>query len=152
MGVSRPSAKFSISEHGKSLRTKEGGEQVIVDHGLTLERILNIYFWFVNTGSLSGIATRSMEKRIGSWAAYLLPFCSLWTAVLVLALSRKCLVVERPLNGSTTPVAFRAIWHGIQSCFDIDAAQPANQHSARQRIVSWNDDFIDELKQGLRAC
>ena len=40
-------------------------------------------------GSLSGIATTFMERNIAFWAAYLLPACFLWLAVVVLLFGRR---------------------------------------------------------------
>jgi proton-dependent oligopeptide transporter, POT family len=38
----------------------------------------------INVGSLAGLATTLLEKYVGFWAAYLLPFCALWISVFIL--------------------------------------------------------------------
>lgn len=53
------------------------GERVIVDPGVTYNRIYTIYYGCIEIGSLSGVATPFMEKRYGFWAPFLLTFCVL---------------------------------------------------------------------------
>jgi POT family proton-dependent oligopeptide transporter len=71
------------------VRTLKGGARVVVDRALTLQKIYGLWYWCVNLGSLSGIATTWMERDIAFWAAYLLPTCFLWFAVVILVVGRK---------------------------------------------------------------
>jgi proton-dependent oligopeptide transporter, POT family len=71
------------------VKTTKKGERVIVDPNVTIQTIYNIFYWCINIGSLSAIATTWMELKIDFWAAYLLPFCFFWVAVAVLVLGRK---------------------------------------------------------------
>jgi hypothetical protein len=41
----------------------------------------------INIGALSGIATTLLERYVGFWAAFLLPYCGLWLALATLLLS-----------------------------------------------------------------
>jgi POT family proton-dependent oligopeptide transporter len=72
------------------------GERVIAKRNLTIEYIYSIYYWSINLGSLAGIATTFVEKRVGFWAAYLLPFCVLWISALTLLLCKTRFGGSRP--------------------------------------------------------
>lgn len=63
-------------EDVRIIKTRKG-EQVVLDHGRTLESIYNMYYWSINVGGLAGIASTELELHIGFWAAYLLPTCAL---------------------------------------------------------------------------
>ncbi|KAJ7692895.1 oligopeptide transporter [Mycena rosella] len=139
------------SPTGMSIRTNSKGERVIVDQALTLQQIYTIFYWCVNVGSLSGVATTLMEKYIDFWAAFLLPFCSLWVALAVLIMGRSKFV-KPPAKGTILPQAMKAFWLGIRGGFKMDAALPAAQALKHQRTVRWDETFIHELKRGLLAC
>lgn len=51
-------------------RTKvlKNGERVIIDPAITVQSLYNIFYWCINIGSLSAIATVWMEKKIDFWA------------------------------------------------------------------------------------
>lgn len=55
------------------IKTLKSGEVVIVSPTVTIQSLYNIFYWCVNIGSLSAIATVWMELKIDFWAAYLLP-------------------------------------------------------------------------------
>ncbi|KAJ7718368.1 putative MFS peptide transporter [Mycena maculata] len=139
------------SPTGMSIATTPKGERVVVDQAMTLQSIYTIFYWCVNVGSLSGVATTLMEKYIGFWAAFLLPFCSLWVALAVLLLG--CFqFVKPPAKGTIIPQALKALWLGVRGGFKMDAAMPADQALKHQRTVQWDDTFVNELKRGLLAC
>jgi POT family proton-dependent oligopeptide transporter len=71
------------------IKTLKSQERVIIDRNLTLQSIYGLWYWCVNIGSLSGIATTIMERKIGFWAAYLLPTCFLWFATILLLVGRR---------------------------------------------------------------
>jgi len=139
--------------------TKEGGEvivnnkgkHVVVDRGRTIESIYNLYYWCINVGSLSGLATTNLEKHVGFWAAFLLPLCALSISAMLLMLGRKHYTVSAP-EKSALPDAMKASWFGIKGGFNMDAAKPSHQLEKHAREVSWTDSFVDELKLGLSAC
>ncbi|KAK6996799.1 POT family-domain-containing protein [Favolaschia claudopus] len=127
------------------------GERVIVDQALTLQRIYSIYYWCGNVGSLSGVATALLERHVDFWAAFLLPFCSIWVAFALLVLGNRKFV-KPPAKGTILPQAMKAFWFGARGGFKMDAAMPAAQLSKHQRVVPWENTFIHELKRGLLAC
>lgn len=147
----------------------DSGERVIVDHELTVRRVYSIFYWCTNVGALSGLASTSMEKYIGFWVAFLLAFVSLafGMTILVIGRSRYCeceLQISWQLNliyGSTDrrePSAnFRANLLSALGCavkggFKFNHALPARQRELHGKKVAWDDQFIDDLRQALKAC
>jgi proton-dependent oligopeptide transporter, POT family len=59
------------------VRTLKTGERVIVDPAITINRIYNWFYLFINIGALVGqIAMVYAEKYVGFWLSFLLPTCS----------------------------------------------------------------------------
>lgn len=133
------------------IKVLKSGERVIVDPAITIQRIYMIFYLCINIGSLSSIATTEMEKNIGFWAAYLLPFCMFCVAFFTVVAGRK-LYVRRPPTGSILPRAFKAMAIGSKNKFNMDAAKPSWQAEHGGREVDWTDQFVDELKRALVAC
>ena len=109
-----------------------------------------IFYWCINVGSLSLLATPYMERNIDFWPAFLLGLCMFVFGTSVLVLGRKFYVV-RPPQGSIILNAFKAI--GIMILRrNMDAPKPSYiaQHGGG-RTVPWSDHFIDELKRALVA-
>jgi POT family proton-dependent oligopeptide transporter len=134
------------------VKTLKKGERVVVDPNLTIQSIYNIFYWCINVGSLSGIATTLLEHRVDFWAAFLLPFCFFWLAVAALLIGRNKYVMTKP-TGSVIPRALKALWIGMRRGFNMDAAKPSYQMQTQgSTSVPWDDTFIDELKRVLIAC
>jgi POT family proton-dependent oligopeptide transporter len=123
-----------------AIKTLKTGERVIVDPAVTIQSIYNIFYWCINIGSLSAIATVWMELKIDFWAAFLLPFCFFFVAIFVLVIGRGKYVV-RPPKGSVILDAGKALMVGAKNGFKMDAARG-----------QFGDQFVDELKRALVAC
>lgn len=82
--------------HIKVLKT---GERVIVDPNVTITRIYNIFYWCINVGSLSSIATSESERQVGFWLAYLIPSAVFVLTPIVLVASWK-MYYKVPPKGS----------------------------------------------------
>jgi proton-dependent oligopeptide transporter, POT family len=76
----------------KRVEVLANGDRVIVDHELTVRRVYSIFYWCANVGSLSGLASVTMEKYLGFWTSFLLSFGSLifGASILVLGKNRYC--------------------------------------------------------------
>ena len=106
-----------------------------------------IFYFCVNIGSLSSIATTIMEKHIGFWSAYLLPLCMFLVGFVVIILGRKQ-YVSRPPTGSVIPRAFKAMWIAVCYKGNMDAAKPSYQEqNGRKFKTPWEDTTVDELKR-----
>jgi len=90
------------------IKTLPSGERVIVDPNVTITRIYNLFYWCINVGSLSSIATTELEHNVGFWAAFLLPtLVFLGTPIVLIAASKTYHKV--PPRGSVVAETFR-VW------------------------------------------
>ncbi|KAJ5195228.1 oligopeptide transporter [Penicillium cinerascens] len=119
----------------KKILAKPNGKRVIIDRDLTMEKIYHAYYWAINIGALSALATTYIEKDIGFWAAFLLPSCALCLSLLTLVLCRN-------------KIAFRIMLCAAKNGFNMDAARRQGQTYA----VDWDDKFVTDLQRGLIAC
>ena len=127
------------------------GERVIIDPTITIQRIYMVFYWCINIGALSLLATPYMERDIGYWSAYLLCLCVFVVAIVVLILGKKAYVV-RPPQGSVITDAFAAIWMMIKAR-KMDAAKPSYQAAmGKTETMRWDDHFVEEVKRALIAC
>jgi POT family proton-dependent oligopeptide transporter len=130
---------------------KKTGERVIIDPAITIQRIYMVFYFCINAGSLSLIATPYMELYTDFWSAYLLCLCVFLIGTLVLVLGRKVYIV-RPPEGSIITNAFRVIWMMIKQR-KMDAAKPSYQAGlGNNAVLKWDDHFVDEVKRALVAC
>ncbi|KAF2442163.1 peptide transporter PTR2-A [Karstenula rhodostoma CBS 690.94] len=133
---------------------KKTGERVIIDPAITITRIYMIFYFCINLGSLSLIATPYMERDVGFWSAFLLCLCMFLVGTVTLVLGRKVYVV-RPPQGSVVTDCFRAIWMMIKGR-NMDAAKPTYQAGLGNDTIAtkikWDDRFVDEVKRALIAC
>ena len=151
------------------IKTLKSGERVIQDPNVTYQRIYMIFYWCINVGALSLIATVFMEKYCGFWTVNLLGLCAFIVGFGVLLLGKK-FYVTRPPQGSILPHAFKAMWIGLVSGRSMDSARPSYQagifhvsliilflltlttaHGQKYK-TPWNETFVDELRRALVAC
>ncbi|KAH7125877.1 POT family-domain-containing protein [Dactylonectria macrodidyma] len=134
-----------------AIKTEANGERVIIDPAITYQRIYMIFYWCINLGALSLMATPFMEKYEGFWTAFLMCFIMFNVGITVLV-TRRHKFIDRPPQGSVITDAFKALWMMI-CARNMDAAKPSwREANGRTRVVPWNDHFIEELKRALRAC
>jgi proton-dependent oligopeptide transporter, POT family len=135
------------------IKVLKNGERVIVDPTVTIQRMYTWFYWAINIGGLSSLATTQLEARVDFWAAYLLPFCVFFLAIIVL-ITGKNKYVTRPPRGSVVLYAFKVMWIGIRNKFNLDAAKPSYQQSigGNKHKTHWNDLFVDEIRRALVAC
>lgn len=127
------------------------GERVIIDPAITIQRIYMVFYFCINLGSLSLLATPYMERDVDFWSAYLLCLCVFLIGTLVLVLGRKVYIV-RPPQGSIITDAFRVLWVMIKNR-NMDAAKPSHQAATGKAVSTrWDDHFVDEVKRALIAC
>jgi proton-dependent oligopeptide transporter, POT family len=127
------------------------GERIIIDPAITYQRVYMIFYFCINVGCLSLLATPFMEKYKGFWSAYLLCFCMFCIGVVVLIACRKLYIV-RPPQGSIITDSLKAVGMMIVGR-SYDAAKPSWRSAhGKNKTVPWNDHFVDELVRALRAC
>ncbi|KAH8727828.1 peptide transporter-like protein PTR2 [Phaeosphaeriaceae sp. PMI808] len=133
-------------------RTMRGGERVVVDPELTVQRVLMAFYMAINVGSISAIATTTLELHVGFWSAYLLPLLMFGVGLVVLVKGKNTYVLKPP-QGGVIGNCFRALFIAMRNGFDLDKAKPSFQEGGpKKHSVVWDDKFIDELKTALVAC
>ncbi|KAJ1923499.1 peptide transporter ptr2 [Tieghemiomyces parasiticus] len=95
------------------VKTKKDGTQVIVDPATTIQSIFNWFYWCINVGSLSAIATTSLERYVDFWPAYLLPTLAFLVGIIIFIAGRKT-YRRVPPEGSVVVKAVRIIYLGIR--------------------------------------
>lgn len=127
------------------------GERVVIDPYVTVQRIYMIFYWTINIGALSLLATPYMERDIGFWSAFTLCLCMFAVGITVLVLGRKT-YVDRPPQGSVVTDSFRAIALMIRFRSMDAPKQSFLIEKGSNRKVQWDDLFVEELKRALTAC
>ncbi|CAO3630363.1 unnamed protein product [Cunninghamella blakesleeana] len=140
--------------HKAYVKTLKNGDRVIVTPQATYQKIFSMFYWSINVGSLSAIATTTMEKNIGFWSAYLLPTCMFVPCVIVVILGRRQ-YISAPPRGSIFVEAGKLFYYSFKVDGGMDACKPSLlqvSHPELAAKATWDDIFVDELKRALRAC
>jgi POT family proton-dependent oligopeptide transporter len=106
---------------------------------------------FTNIASLSSIPVTYLEREYGFWQAYLLTAVALTTGF-ALFLFWGSKVVKTEPQGNVLPKACDTLSCAAKNGFNLDHAKTSYQVEKFGRVVSWSDDFVDEIKEGLVAC
>ena len=134
------------------VRVLSNGKKVIVDPEVTVQRIYMIFYMCINLGSISAIATTTLELKVGFWSAFLLPFLMFCVGFFVLVSGKERYVIKPP-QGGVIGHCFKALWIAARNRFDLDKAKPSLQGLGRRKYtITWDDKFVDELKTALVAC
>ncbi|KAJ5112909.1 hypothetical protein N7456_001443 [Penicillium angulare] len=176
MGIGTGGFKSNISpliaeqyrEERPIIKVLPSGERVIVDPAATVARIYLYFYLMVNLGSLLGqISMVYAERYVGVWLSFLLPtvmYC-LCPAVLFFCRKRYFLV---PPTGSVYSQAFR-LWRlamkGRWSLNPVnlfkrttnapdfwDHVKPSRLGSEKPEWMTFDDEWVDEVRRGLKAC
>lgn len=110
------------------------------------------FYWMINLGSLSAIATTEMEHHLSFWPPYLLPLAMFSVAVIALVYGKRYYYSRRP-RGSVILNAVRVLWIAIRQGFSLEAAKPSycDLHACKYE-TQWSDLFVDEIRRALVAC
>ncbi|WRT67628.1 uncharacterized protein IL334_004600 [Kwoniella shivajii] len=147
-----------------TLKTLPSGEKVIVDPQTTVQRYLLVFYFCINVGGFFAIASSYSSRFVGFWLAFLVPGLVYMVMPLVLFICYKRLY-KAPPQGSVTLEAFRVIktcladggWKHIWGGDKFwNRAKPSNLIAKNGSIdksrISWDDLFVDEMRQSLSAC
>ncbi|KAJ1833374.1 peptide transporter ptr2 [Coemansia sp. RSA 2706] len=149
------------------VRKLKNGTEVLVDRELTVQSIFNWFYWAINVGGLSAIATTEIEANVDFWPAYLMPTLMCVVCLVVFWLGKKKYVLVKP-NGSIVLKTYRVVRAGIRNHRRAKAdnalvmnedGKPAGwieyaKPSVAQDGASfdWTDTFVDELRTAVRSC
>ncbi|KAJ2781210.1 peptide transporter ptr2 [Coemansia javaensis] len=150
------------------VRRLKSGREVLVDRDATIQSIFNWFYWAINVGSLSSIATTELEHNVDFWPAYLLPTLMFVVCIGVFWLGRNK-YVRTPPTGSIVVKAAKCIATGVRRAYLarrggpvlvdaqgrreswIEYAKPSTMAEV-PASVTWDDKFVGELRRTLRAC
>lgn len=136
------------------IKVLKSGERVIVTPQATYQRIFNMFYWGINIGSLSAIATTELEKNVGFWAAFLLPTLMFIPGILTVVSGRK-LYVQAPPRGSIFIEAGKLLYFSTKVKGGMKACKPSALRKTNPELmdsVTWDDIFVDEMIRTLKAC
>ncbi|CAG8143544.1 unnamed protein product [Penicillium olsonii] len=161
-GIFKPNVSPLILDqnpHQKAYtKTLKSGEKVIVDPEATTNRIMLIFYGFVNVGAFFMLATTYSEKYVGFWLSFLLAGLIYLLLPLLLAAMYKKTHKRPPAGSSEISQAFKIIATALrQSNFMFwrkdfwEQVAPAN---LRQKgiIVNWTDKDVKNVSRTVAAC
>ena len=145
-------------EHQKPYtKTLKSGEKVLVEPEITIQRILILFYGFMNLGAFFAIATTFAEKYAGFWVAFLLS-CIVYLPIPFLLIFTNKRLIKKPVVGSEMVQFFKVIGAAIKgNKWKLwgrdywDAARPATL-AAKGRTVTWTDKFVADVYRTLEAC
>ncbi|OCF72197.1 hypothetical protein I204_07462 [Kwoniella mangroviensis CBS 8886] len=172
-GFIKPSVAPLIADQStvkrQTVKMLPSGEKVIEDPGVTVERMLLLYYLFGNAGAFFSIATSYTEKRIGFWLSFMLPGICFLLQPLALLYARKR-ITHYPPSGSSVGDAFKVLRQvagrvkglNFKSADDAwESVKPSNlrakgeyaQLAAKHKpgYFSYDDQSVDEVKATLKA-
>ncbi|TIA88603.1 hypothetical protein E3P99_02499 [Wallemia hederae] len=144
------------------VRTESTGERVIVDPNVTVQRLMNWFYWSINVGSLAFVVTPNVEKYHSFWLSYLVPtIVFLFIPVVLLILRHR--LKRLPPRSSVILEAFRVMrlasftgWRkGSSDASKWDVAKPTyyeQRQIAKPKAITWDDTFVYEVRRALKAC
>jgi POT family proton-dependent oligopeptide transporter len=145
-------------EHQKPYtKTLKSGEKVLVDPEITIQRILILFYGFINIGAFFAIITTCAEKYAGFWVAFLLCVIAYLPIPFLLIFMNKHLI-KKPVVGSEMVQFFKIIGVAIKgNKWKLwgrdywDAARPATL-AAKGHTVTWTDKSVADVYRTLEAC
>jgi len=147
--------------------TTKSGERVIVDPTLTISRVYMYFYLIINLGALIGqIAMTYSEKYVGFWLAYTLPTVVFLVCPIVLWVGRTRYFRSSP-TGSILLTSLRLWRFAMRGRWSInpitsyrqltapdfwEKAKPSNQVGEKPQWMTFDDEWVDQVKRGLKAC
>ncbi|CAN8096793.1 unnamed protein product [Discula destructiva] len=148
------------------VKTLKSGERVIVDPAVTNTRLFLYFYFAINVGSLVGqISMVYVEKYVGFWLAFLLPTVLFIACPIILFIMKKHYTLTPPTGSvlgkafSVFGMAMRGKWLTVfnppkfKREFTWDAVRPSKiPEPERPQWMTYDDEWVDELRRGLKAC
>ncbi|KAJ0115747.1 hypothetical protein J7T55_010570 [Diaporthe amygdali] len=141
-------------EYTKVLKT---GEKVLVDPETTIQRIMVIYYGFINIGAFFALASTYAERYVGFWLAFLLPTI-IYVLVIVIFVGVNKKIIKKPPMGSELNDFFKITWICCkENKFMVwkkgfwDAARPAVL-AEKGHTVKWNNHLVTDVGRTWAAC
>ncbi|KAL4986284.1 POT family-domain-containing protein [Aspergillus falconensis] len=155
------------------IKTLSSGERIIIDPAATVARVYLYFYLCINVGSLTGqISMVYAERYVGFWLSFLLPTIMFCFSPLVLYLCRNKYILVPP-TGSVYTQAYRLIREAIRHHWSVttvkvagipfkrikknethfwNTVKPSNMGANRPTWMTFDDEWVDEVARGLKAC
>ena len=156
-----------LPEQHFHITTTKSGERVIVSPQITISRIYNWFYFFINVGALVGQITMVYaEKYVGFYLSYTLPTVMLCVCPAVMWWGRKR-YTRYPASGSVLGKAMRTLvlaqkgrwsinpvrtWRNMHDGTFWEKVKPSAMGSNKPHWMTFDDKFVDELRRGFSAC
>jgi hypothetical protein len=138
------------------IQVSKAGERVIVDPEATAQRVMLLFYGFVNVGAFFLIATSYTEKYVGYWAAFLESGCLYFLLPILLALLYSRTYKAPAFGSSDLTNAFRITGMALkQSRYQPwkdgfwDRAK-ASRLADQGIEVAWSDQLVEDVRRTIR--
>ncbi|KXT05811.1 hypothetical protein AC578_1096 [Pseudocercospora eumusae] len=145
-------------------KTLGGGERVIVDPEVTVQKTMLVFYGFINIGAFFMIATSYSAKYVGFWLAYLLPGIVYFLLPVLLWFLYPRLQ-KYPPDGSALTKTFRIIgaafkrsngkfWKHDTFWLDVMPShlEARGITTIHGKAISWTDKDVDDVRRTMVAC
>ncbi|KAJ7452210.1 MFS peptide transporter [Mycena latifolia] len=153
-GIFKPNVAPTVLDqytHQKPyVMTTKKGERVIVDPEMTIQRIMTIYYGFINIGAFYAIASTYAEKFVGFWLAFLLPNI-IYFVVPIIFMGLRKKMVRKPPQGSELTTFLKSYGSPSRRTRFLGKVRPARL-TAEGLPVNHSDKLVSDIKRTLTAC
>jgi POT family proton-dependent oligopeptide transporter len=161
-----PNPKIHIREQKGWFSSKI--ERVIVDPQVTILRVYNWFYLFINIGALVGqISMTYAERYVGFYLSYLLPTVSFCITLPILYICRNW-YRHTPPEGSVLGPALKLFVFATKGRLHVnpvktyrhlhdgtfwEAVKPSKMDPSRRKAwMKYDDAWVDEVSRGFSAC
>ncbi|KAH7102524.1 peptide transporter PTR2A [Auriculariales sp. MPI-PUGE-AT-0066] len=176
MGTGTGAFKSNISplvaeqyQRKSHIRTLASGERVYVDRAMTISRTYLMFYVFINIGSLAGqISMTYAEKYYGFYMSFALPTVIFLFCPIILYLGRNRYISPPPAGASVLATSLRTFRLAARGRWSLnpftlvrnfktpgfwDDVKPSHVPPARrQRWMTFDDQWVEELRRAFGAC
>lgn len=152
-----PTVLDQYTHQREYVKTLPSGERVLVDPETTIQRIMVIYYGFINIGAFFALASTYAEKYVGFWLAFLLPTI-IYTVVVIVFVGVKNRIVKKPPMGSELNDFFKITMICCkENKFMVwkkgfwNAARP-EVLAEKGQVVHWNSHLVRDVGRTWAAC
>ena len=160
-GIFKPNVAPTLIDQYKDQRelvkTLKSGEKVIIDPERTIQRVMLLFYAFINIGAFFGIATTYTEKYVGFWLSFLMPgLLYILLPIAFIAVYKK-LVIKKP-KGSELTNFVRIVWSACKynkmQFWKKDFWEAATPSELAKRGIHspWTDRAVLDVKRTFAAC
>ncbi|KAH6621968.1 peptide transporter PTR2-A [Boeremia exigua] len=139
---------------------EKNGKRVIIDPSITITRVYNYFYLFINIGALAGqIGMVYAERYVGFWLSFTIPTVFFLLALPVLIVCKKHYIL-RPPGGSVMGPAFKLFakalgTRNLKNWNDgkmWESIRPSALGDNKPSWYTFDDAWVDEVARGFRAC